>query len=70
MNGEHKATHGVGFIRLPAVLSIIPISRARWYAGIQTGEFPRPVKLSERVSAWKRSDIEALCARLAGEVAQ
>lgn len=70
MNGEHKSGQGMGFIRLPAVLSIIPVSRARWYAGIQSGDFPRPVKLSERVSAWKRSDIEALCARLAGEDAR
>lgn len=70
MNSEHKATQGIGFIRLPEVLSIIPVSRARWYDGIQKGEYPPPAKLSERVSAWKRSDIETLCARLAGEVAK
>ena len=54
------------FLRLPHVLTIIPVSKSTWWAGIKAGKFPKPVKLTERTSAWRRSDIEALCERLAG----
>jgi len=52
------------FLRLPQVLEIIPVSKSSWWAGIRGGKFPRPVKLSKRTSAWRRSDIDALCERL------
>jgi prophage regulatory protein len=55
------------FLRLPQVLQIFPVSKSTWWAGIRAGKFPKPVKLSERTSAWRRSDIEALCSRLSGE---
>jgi len=49
-----------GFIRLPDVLKLIPISKSSFYNGIKTGKYPSPTKLGERTSAWKVSDIEAL----------
>jgi prophage regulatory protein len=54
------------FLRLPQVLEIIPISKSTWWAGIRSGKFPKPVKLTERTSAWRRKDIEDLCVRLSG----
>lgn len=54
-----------GFLRLPQVLEIIPISKSTWWKGIKEGRFPKPVKLTERTSAWLRADIEALCDRFA-----
>lgn len=53
------------FLRLPGVLKILPISRSTWLLGIQQGRFPKPIKLSERCSAWRRADIIELCDRLA-----
>ena len=55
------------FLRLPEVLARIPISRSRWYAGVKTGEYPPSVKLSANISAWRKSDIDALVERLAGQ---
>ena len=49
-----------GFVRLPQVLAMIPVSRSSWYAGIKSGRFPKPVALGPRTSAWKISDIKAL----------
>jgi prophage regulatory protein len=49
-----------GFIRLPVVLQHIPVSKSTWWAGIKTGRFPEPVKLSERVTAWRVEDIREL----------
>ena len=52
------------FLRLPQVLQIIPVSKSTWWAGIRAGKYPPAVKLSKRTSAWRRSDILALCDRL------
>ena len=49
-----------GFIRLPEVLSFIPVSRSTWWAGIKTGRYPKPVKLGLRVTAWRVEDIRSL----------
>jgi predicted DNA-binding transcriptional regulator AlpA len=40
------------------------VSKAAWYAGIKEGRYPKPVKLSEKTSAWRASDIEMLVERL------
>lgn len=48
------------FLRLPQVLSAYPVSRSAWWAGIKAGRYPQPVKLSERTTAWRASDIAAL----------
>ena len=29
-----------GYMRLPAVLSVFPVSRSTWWAGISAGRFP------------------------------
>jgi len=53
------------FLRLPQVLERIPLSKSSWWLGIREGRFPKPVKLTERTSAWRQDDIDALCERLA-----
>lgn len=32
-----------GFVRLPQILSLIPISRSAWWAGIREGKFPQGI---------------------------
>jgi predicted DNA-binding transcriptional regulator AlpA len=49
-----------GFLRLPQVLSLVPISKSAWREGCKTGRFPKPVKLGPRTTAWKAEDIAAL----------
>lgn len=51
-----------GFLRLPAIIAPhgpIPVSKSTWWAGIKTGRYPKPVKLSARISAWRVEDIRA-----------
>ena len=56
----------IGFLRLRGVIGdgddpgIIPVSRSPWYKGIAERRYPKPVKLSERTSAWKIEDIRKL----------
>lgn len=51
------------FLRLPQVLELFPISKSTWWRGVKSGEYPQPVKLTERTSAWRIEDIEELMAR-------
>ena len=56
-----------GFLRLPEVLRLYPISRSAWYAGVASGKYPPPVRLSARCVAWRRSDIAKLINEAARE---
>jgi len=58
------ALQAEGFVRLSTVLSVVPVGRTRWYQGVRTGEFPAPVKIGEKVSAWRVSDIRKLIAKI------
>jgi len=55
-----------GFVRLHAIVGptgIIPVSRSTWYAGIKDGRYPKPVRIGQRISAWRVDDIRALIER-------
>jgi predicted DNA-binding transcriptional regulator AlpA len=52
-----------GFIRLPTILKIIPISKSTWWAGVKSGRFPKSVKLGVRTTAWRVEDIQDLIAK-------
>lgn len=51
-----------GFVRLPVILAHFPVSRSAWWQGCKDGRFPKPIKLSERTTAWRAEDIRALIA--------
>lgn len=55
-----EATAQTGYLRLPEVLKLYPVSESTWYAGVKEGRFPQGHKLSIRVTAWKAEDIYAL----------
>lgn len=47
-----------GFVRLNRLIPhIVPYSRATVWRKVRSGEFPAPVKLSERITAWRAADI-------------
>jgi predicted DNA-binding transcriptional regulator AlpA len=58
-----------GFLRLrqiigdpnvvPPIPAIIPVKKSCWWAGVKSGRFPAPVKLSPRVTVWRVEDIRA-----------
>jgi prophage regulatory protein len=49
-----------GFVRLPQVLAVIPVSKSSWWEGVKAGKYPQPIKLGPNTTAWKVSDIRAL----------
>lgn len=53
-----------GFLRLPQVLEVIPLGKTSWWAGVKSGRFPKPIKLTEHCTAWRAEDIRELIKRL------
>jgi len=51
----------------PAIVPLIPVSSSTWLAGVKDGRFPKPVKLSERCTVWRMSDINALIEKAGAE---
>ncbi|MCD8498104.1 MAG: AlpA family phage regulatory protein [Alphaproteobacteria bacterium] len=49
-----------GFVRLPEVLRVFPVSKSTWWAGVKEGRYPKPVKLGPKMTAWRVEDIRAL----------
>lgn len=56
-----------GFLRLPQVLAIVPVSKSSWWKGCRSGRYPKPVKLGPRTTAWRVEDIAALIANLGNQ---
>ena len=44
-------------MRLPQVVAETGLSRSTIYKMINAGEFPRPMKLGERINGWRGQDI-------------
>jgi hypothetical protein len=61
-----------GLVRLWQILGdrrkgippIIPVSKSSWWAGVKSGKYPKPVKLSARCTCWRVEDIRELLARM------
>ena len=54
--GDKKAT--------PAIPALIPVGRTTWLNGVKSGKYPKPVKLGERMTAWRVSDIRDLIEKM------
>jgi prophage regulatory protein len=44
----------------PPIPALIPVCASSWWSGVKSGRFPKPVRLGQRILAWKASDIRAL----------
>jgi len=47
-------------LRERQVLQFFPVSRGELWLRVKDGRFPRPVKLSPKISAWRSNDILAV----------
>lgn len=45
---------------------LLPIGRSTFLAGVKSGKYPQPVKLGERTTAWRKSDILELLESMGG----
>ncbi len=69
---RHSFLLETGYLRLSQIVGdkkagippIIPVSKSTWWAGVKSGRYPKPVKLSDRCTAWRVSDILKLAESL------
>lgn len=64
MSQQQPSIPSYGFLRLPQILAIFPISRSAWWEGCKSGRFPKPVKLGPRTTVWRAEDIAELITRV------
>lgn len=58
--GEGRAAHvATQYVRLEALLSMVPMSASTVWRKVRDGSFVRPVKLSARITAWNREAVKA-----------
>jgi predicted DNA-binding transcriptional regulator AlpA len=59
-----------GFVRVKQILAPLgplPISRSGFWAGVKAGRYPKPRKLSARVTVWLAEDIHALVSKISND---
>jgi prophage regulatory protein len=44
-------------LRLSQVLELLPISRSTWWAWVKSGKAPAPVRISEGITCWRKSEV-------------
>jgi prophage regulatory protein len=58
-----------GLVRLKSILAPegpIPVGKTTWWQGVRSGRFPRPTKLSPKITVWRAEDIHDLITRAFG----
>ncbi len=45
---------------IPPIPALIPVSKSTWWEGVKSGRFPKPLKISPRITVWRSEDIRSL----------
>lgn len=61
---EPLALPAEGFIRINQLIRFIPVSRTTIWRKVKDGTFPRPVRLSVYVTAWRMADVREWIERM------
>lgn len=70
MDDNHRFGSEHTYLRLKDIIAPhgpIPVSRSQWWKKVREGEYPPGKKISARITAWPRSDVEALLNKFARE---
>jgi len=55
-----QTVRGTAYVRQAQLIpAILPFSPATLWRKVKDGSFPQPVKLSDRITAWRMDDVEA-----------
>lgn len=52
--------------RLPQVLAQVPVARSTWWLWVRQKKAPAPIKLSEKITCWRRSEVLAFLEKPGG----
>lgn len=62
----HVTTTQIALLRLPTVIARTGLSRSAIYRLGQLGQFPRPISIGPRASAWPSDEVDGwIAARIA-----
>jgi len=50
------------FLNVDAIVRSLPMSKSTWLAGVKSGKFPKPVRITPARPVWRKTDIDALVA--------
>lgn len=56
---EPPTLPATGYVRQRLLLQIVPFSATTLWRKVGAGEFPKPIKLSARITGWKAEDVQA-----------
>lgn len=54
-------------VRLPEVMNKTGLARSTVWLFVKNGKFPKPIKLSKRVTVWKESEIIQFITNISAE---
>ncbi|NBX03919.1 MAG: AlpA family phage regulatory protein [Alphaproteobacteria bacterium] len=57
--GHMKSLPRTGYIRQSELLDALPFSASTLWRMVRTGKFPKHIKLSARVTAWRIEEVHA-----------
>lgn len=68
-NNDTPTLPVTGYVRQSQLIPhIVPFSSTTLWRKVKSGDFPAPVKLSPRVTAWRAEDVRAWIERFAPTV--
>lgn len=53
------------FLRLPQVIKVVSMGRSTIWKLVKEGKFPKPRKISPKISVWLDSEIQAYIQKIA-----
>ena len=53
------STVGIRFMRLPEVCKAVGVGQSTVWELVRHGEFPLPIKVTSRCTAWRSDEVEA-----------
>ncbi len=59
MHQTSKSESVYGYMRQKELLTLLPFSHATLWRKVKAGTFVKPIKLSERITAWPRVEVLA-----------
>lgn len=62
-----NTSNTASFLREKHVRQLIPVAHSTLWAWVRVGKFPAPLKLSDRITVWRNSDVQAFIKQNGGE---
>ena len=53
----NESSPSSSFLRLPQILTLVPVSKSTIWSWVKKGTFPKPCKLGPRTTAWKAVEV-------------